>query len=68
MTPTIGHDRNFETIEAKTLWFSSLPLEERMEIFCSFTDLAVSISPELIHQCEHKPIPGHVQVLELSNR
>ncbi len=36
-----------ETIEAKTRWFRGLPLSERMEMLCSFTDLALEINPGL---------------------
>jgi hypothetical protein len=43
----ISHSRSDETIEAKTRWFRSLPLCERMEILCSFTDLALEANPKL---------------------
>jgi len=47
MKKEISHSRSDETIEAKTRWFRSLPLSERMEIFCSFTDLALEANPKL---------------------
>ena len=47
MKKKISHSRNDETIEAKTRWFRSLPLSERMEILCSFTDLALEANPKL---------------------
>jgi hypothetical protein len=47
MKKKISHSRSDETIEAKTRWFRSLPLSERMEIFCSFTDLALETNPNL---------------------
>ncbi len=47
MKKEISHSRNEETIEAKTRWFRSLPLSERMEILCSFTDLALEANPKL---------------------
>jgi len=47
MNKKISHDRGDETIEAKTRWFRSLPLSERMEMLCSFTDLALEINPGL---------------------
>jgi hypothetical protein len=47
MIGTVTHDRDEETIEAKTRWFRSLPLSERMEMLCSFTDLALALNPSL---------------------
>ena len=63
MTPTITHDRREETIEAKTLWFQSLSMAERMEMFCSFVDLALSINPQLQEQKDAKPASGRIQIL-----
>ena len=63
MIPTIRHDRQQETIEAKTRWFRSLSMTERMEVFCSFTDLALSIKPHLKDRTHAQPIVGRVQVL-----
>ena len=47
MKKEISHSRSDETIEAKTRWFRSLPLSERMEILCSFTDLALEANLKL---------------------
>lgn len=63
MTPTISHDRREETIEAKALWFQSLSMAERMEIFCSFVDLALSINPKLQEQKDAKPASGRFQII-----
>jgi hypothetical protein len=63
MTPTVWHDRNQESIEAKTRWFRSLSMADRMEVFCSFVDLALSVNPELKDQNHAQPIAGCVQVL-----
>jgi hypothetical protein len=43
----ISHDIIEETIEAKVRWFRSLPLSERMEMLCNFTDLALELNPDL---------------------
>ncbi|MFH1881224.1 MAG: hypothetical protein ABIL62_00755 [Planctomycetota bacterium] len=40
MDKAISHDRKEESAEAKARWFQSLPLSERMEMLCSFTELA----------------------------
>jgi len=47
MNKTISHRREEESIEAKTRWFRSLSLTERMELLCSFTDLALEANPRL---------------------
>lgn len=47
MSKRISHDREEESIESKTRWFQSLSLSERMELLCSFTDLALEINPKL---------------------
>lgn len=38
MQPRVSHDRAGESLEAKTRWFRSLPLKERMELLCRATD------------------------------
>jgi hypothetical protein len=63
MTPMIKHSRQEESIEAKTRWFKSLSMAERMDILCSFTDLAISINPSLKDRCHAKPIAGRIQIL-----
>ena len=66
MTPlhtTVSHDRAEETIEAKVQWFRALPLSERMEIFCAFTDLALDINPDLPNQKDAQPTHGRIQIL-----
>jgi len=63
MKQTIRHDRQQETMEAKTMWFMSLSMAERMEVFCSFTDMALSANPGLKDRIHAKPTTGRVQVL-----
>lgn len=63
MTPAIRHDREQESIEAKTRWFRSLSMTERMEILCCFTDLALSVNPRLKDRTRAQPIAGRIQVL-----
>jgi hypothetical protein len=50
-------------MEAKTMWFRSLSMAERMEVFCSFTDLALSANPGLKDRVHAQPTTGRVQVL-----
>jgi len=63
MKPTIHHDREQESIEAKTRWFRSLSMADRMEVFCNFTDLALSVNPNLKDRNHAQPITGRIQVL-----
>jgi hypothetical protein len=63
MKLTIRHDRNQESIEAKTRWFRSLSMADRMDVFCSFIELALSVNPNLKDQSHAQPIAGRVQIL-----
>ncbi|MGD2064698.1 MAG: hypothetical protein PVF51_14115 [Nitrospirota bacterium] len=47
MHGSISHDRSEETPEAKARWFQSLSLAERMDLLCSFTDLALAANPNM---------------------
>jgi len=59
----VTHDRSEETIEAKAQWFRSLPLSERMDMLCSFTDLALSVNPALQERKDAQPVAGRIQVI-----
>jgi len=63
MKQEISHDRKQETIEAKTLWFRSLSMTERMDLFCSFTDLTLSANPALKDKPNAQPTTGRIQVI-----
>ena len=63
MDEAISHDRYEESTEAKTRWFRSLPLSERMEMLCSFTDLALTANPSLQERKHAKPVAGRIQVI-----
>jgi hypothetical protein len=65
MIPFVSHDRSDESPEAKAAWFQSLTVEERMELFCELTELALAAHPELGNQKHAQPVSGRVQVLEL---
>ena len=60
---SISHDRREETIEAKARWFRSLPMSERMDMLCSFTDLALSVNPALQERKHAQPVAGRIQIL-----
>lgn len=63
MVLTISHDFDDETPEAKARWFQSLPLSERMELLCLFTDLVFENNPMIADRKDAKPIAGRVRVL-----
>lgn len=63
---TVTHDRREESMEAKARWFQSLPLSERMEMLCCFTDLALTVNPALQERKDAQPVAGRVQVLSAS--
>ena len=65
---SISHDWQEETLEAKARWFQSLSLEERLDIFCEFTDLILEINPAVAESKDAQPVPGRVLVLELPRR
>ncbi|UCD50263.1 MAG: hypothetical protein JSW27_22385 [Phycisphaerales bacterium] len=59
----VTHDRSEETMEAKTRWFRSLPMSERMDLLCYFTDLALTVNPALQECKDAQPIAGRIQVI-----
>jgi len=66
MNATVTHDRTEETIEAKTRWFRSLSLVERMDMLCAFTELLLMTDPKIVEQKNAEPIKGRVRVLAKS--
>jgi len=63
MEASISHDRKDETPEEKARWFQSLPLSERMEMLCSFTDLALTVNPKLQDRRHAQQTSGRIQVI-----
>ena len=60
---SVSHDRSEESALAKARWFKSLPLEERMALLCEFTDLALSVQPDLATKRKHaQPAQGRIQI------
>jgi hypothetical protein len=58
MNDKISHNRSDETIEAKVKWFKSLSLSERMDLLCSFTDLALTLNSGLPEKKDAQPLKG----------
>jgi NADH:ubiquinone oxidoreductase subunit D len=63
MIPSISHGRGAETLRAKTLWFQSLTLEERMEYLCSMTDLILENTPQVVERKHAEPVAGRIRVV-----
>jgi hypothetical protein len=61
---SISHTFEDETIEAKTRWFRSLPLSERMDLMCEFIELALAVNPDLMEKKDAEPVKGRIQVIE----
>jgi len=63
MNIQISHDRSDETIEAKVKWFRSLSLSERMDMLCTFTDIALELNPQLLDKKYAQQTKGRIQIL-----
>ena len=63
MNAKISHNRDDESIEAKVEWFRSLSIEERMDLLCCFTDLALSLNPEILEKEDAQPFNRRIRVL-----
>jgi len=59
----VSHDRGEESPEAKALWFRSLPLSERMDMLCAFTNLALSANPRLADARHARSARGRIQIV-----
>ena len=68
MIPSISHDRNEETPEAKARWFQCLSLSERMELLCAFTDLAFSENADIAGSKDAESTSRRVLVISETRR
>ena len=59
----VFHDRELETVEAKSRWFQSLSLEERMEYLCEITDLILESAPRAVGRKHAEPVAGRIRVV-----
>lgn len=59
----ISHDWEEETPEAKARWFQSLTMQERMDLFCAWTDMILQINPDIVNQKDAEPVAGRILVL-----
>jgi hypothetical protein len=63
MMKTVSHNRSDEKMEAKVRWFRSLSLAERMDLLCAFTDMILSVNPQVAEKRNAQPIAGRILVL-----
>ena len=54
MEKRILYGREAETPEAKARWFQSLSLDERIDLFCEWYELALENNPDIV---KSKPFP-----------
>lgn len=66
MERAIFHTYEAETMEFKSRWFQSLSLEERMDLFCEYTDLILENNPKILETKNAQPVEGRIQVLSKS--
>ena len=59
----ISHTFRDETPEAKARWFQSLTPDERMAVFCEYTDLALSLNPNLPELKDAEQIKRGIRIL-----
>ncbi len=59
----VSHSFQEESLEAKGRWFQSLTLEERMDLLCEFTDLILSVNPNIVNQKDVESVAGRILVL-----
>ncbi len=63
MNGSVSHDIHEENLQAKARWFQSLTLEERMDLFVSFTNLILENNPEVVNQKYVRPASDRVRVI-----
>jgi hypothetical protein len=66
MRYTVGHDRNEESMESKVRWFRSMPLSERMDMLCYFTDLALELNPKLAYRKHAEQTQRNIRIISAS--
>lgn len=56
MKKEVSHSLEDETIEAKTRWFKSLSISERMDMLCFFTDMILDNNPKIIKKRDENAV------------
>jgi len=63
MNLNFSHDRKDETPEAKALWFQSLSIQQRQELFCQYMDLILEVNPKIVERKNAQPVAGRIRVI-----
>jgi hypothetical protein len=63
LTGSVSHDIRDESMEAKALWFQSLSLEARMDVFVAFTNLILENNPDIVKKKYVRPASERVRVI-----
>jgi hypothetical protein len=64
----VSHDRAEETPVRKAEWFRSLSLTDRMDLLCSFTDLALEINPGIADLKDAEQTSRGIRILSKARR
>ncbi len=59
----ISHDLRDESIENKARWYQSLTVPKRIDVFCSITNLALTVNPGLVEKKNAQLPQGRFQIL-----
>lgn len=59
----VSHSRQEETPEAKARWFQSLPIKERMDLLCFFTDLILEHNPSVADLRDAQPTSRRIRLI-----
>jgi hypothetical protein len=64
----VSHDRAEETLANKSEWFRSLSLTDRMDLLCSFTDIALEINPGIVDLKDAEQASRSIRILSKARR
>ena len=63
MLKSISHDRADESMAAKSRWFQTLSIEERLEFMCELIDMALEVRPQLAEPADATFIEGSLRIV-----
>ena len=58
----------FDSVEAKTRWFRTLTIEERMEWLAREYEAALAADPQICERNLPEEVPGKIRILRLPSR
>ena len=60
---TIEHDRIFESLTEKAIWFQTLSVSERLDMLVFLTDMALELNPRIKEYKDAESTTGRVLVI-----